>query len=899
MKWKKGICLLAAMLVSVSNISYAEDIENSTETYEDGTTGIGMDEGQNSEQDASQNLEQNAGQDPSQSTEQSAAQNTGQSTEQNAGQSLEQDIPQSMEQDEREYVVWGQGKGITPETLDSRDDQFAPVFSDLVIVKVETSLKNKIETYWKKNTEEINFGQLISQGQIQNTKVAFYEYENAMIFTSDYGTYSIRLPMLNTFISSGGVESLGVPLGEQIIKNGHAYQKFEKGTASCRIEKCADTLVVRRRNVYYFKNTLGNGEADKVVAYGKAGDEVLVGDWDGDGLDTLCVRRGNTYYFKNSISSGEADSVIQYGKAGDEVLVGDWDGDGLDTLCVRRGNTYYFKNSISSGEADSVIQYGRAGDKVLIGDWNGDELDTLCVRRGKEYHFKNSISSGAADSIIIYGKAGDEVLVGDWDGDGMDTLCVRRQNAYYIKNSIQSGPADLTVLYGKANDVTYTGAWASQSKIEKNNAENLSFNNSQGFNYSRLTQAFAGNSVNSTAFRKSAVTTHVDAGGNQIQYCAYYDSDGTIVLARRTNAGEWSYQWTDFKGDIADAHNVVSLAVDGAGYLHMAWSRHAGALMYAKSESPGTMTMIPGQMIGTLENNVTYPEFYVQPSGDMFFLYRNGSSGNGNIVLNRYSVSSGSWQRVQDNLISGEGRISPYWQACVDSMGKLHISWVWRETADASTNYNLSYAVSSDASGSTFVNSSGEVQTLPITEDRAKPIYHIPKGSALINQTAMTADGEDKPYIISYWRVNGVVQYNVIRFTGEQWIIYNTDIRNSNFDLSGAGTRQLPCARPQILVNGVGEDVDIYVLFRDDERGGKASIAKLSLQGMEIITEKMIDITGSSLEEWEPNYDIALWNQSKKINIFMQKEYFTADGKESKNQTEYIYVTDVTSFLNE
>ena len=63
MKWKKGICLLAVTLLGVSNISYAEDVENSTETYEDGTTGIGMDEGQNSEQDASQNLEQNAGRD--------------------------------------------------------------------------------------------------------------------------------------------------------------------------------------------------------------------------------------------------------------------------------------------------------------------------------------------------------------------------------------------------------------------------------------------------------------------------------------------------------------------------------------------------------------------------------------------------------------------------------------------------------------------------------------------------------------------------------------------------------------------------------------------------------------------------------------------------------------------
>ncbi|MCD8365699.1 MAG: InlB B-repeat-containing protein, partial [Clostridiales bacterium] len=50
--------------------------------------------------------------------------------------------------------------------------------------------------------------------------------------------------------------------------------------------------------------------------------------------DTLVVRRGNTYYFSYSLKSGSADKVISYGKSTDEVLVGDWDGDGKDTLAV-------------------------------------------------------------------------------------------------------------------------------------------------------------------------------------------------------------------------------------------------------------------------------------------------------------------------------------------------------------------------------------------------------------------------------------------------------------------------------------------------------------------------------------------------------------------------------------
>ena len=221
----------------------------------------------------------------------------------------------------------------------------------------------------------------------------------------------------------------------------------------------ADTLAVRRGNRYYFKYSLSGGDADRVIAYGKPGDQVLVGDWDGDGVDTLAVRRGNTYYIKNSLSGGTADTVIAYGKAGDQVLVGDWNGDGKDTLAVRRGNAYHIKNSLSGGQADTVVAYGTASDQVLVGDWNGDGTDTLAVRRGKTYYFKDSISGGDADKVVVYGNAYDKVLVGDWDGDGADTLAVRRGKTYYFKNSLSGGTADKVIAYGGPYDQVFSGSW--------------------------------------------------------------------------------------------------------------------------------------------------------------------------------------------------------------------------------------------------------------------------------------------------------------------------------------------------------------------------------------------------------------------------------------------------------
>jgi hypothetical protein len=178
-------------------------------------------------------------------------------------------------------------------------------------------------------------------------------------------------------------------------------------------------------NGFYLTNGW-NGTADAVFSFGRASDQVLVGDWDGDGVDSPAVRRGNVYFLSNSFAGGAADVELTFGRASDEVLVGDWDADGVDSLAVRRGNSYFLSNTLAGGAADVELAYGRAADRVLVGDWDGDGTDTLGVRRGNAYFLANSFAGGPADVELTYGRSGDAVLVGDWDGDGTDTLGVRR-----------------------------------------------------------------------------------------------------------------------------------------------------------------------------------------------------------------------------------------------------------------------------------------------------------------------------------------------------------------------------------------------------------------------------------------------------------------------------------------
>ena len=205
---------------------------------------------------------------------------------------------------------------------------------------------------------------------------------------------------------------------------------------------------------FFLTNTLSTQGTQ--MTYGKEGDKVYVGDWNGDGIDTLAVRRGNQFHISNSLNGGAADLVIGYGTAHDEVLVGDWDGDGIDTLAVRRGNVYLIRNSLTSGPAEHEVAYGRANDQVVVGDWDGDGIDTLGVRRGDQFLLKNTIAGGDADETIVFGAPGAAPISGDWDGAGRDSVGTRTGNVAALRH------LDGTVTevsYGRASDALFTGDW--------------------------------------------------------------------------------------------------------------------------------------------------------------------------------------------------------------------------------------------------------------------------------------------------------------------------------------------------------------------------------------------------------------------------------------------------------
>ena len=392
----------------------------------------------------------------------------------------------------------------------------------------------------------------------------------------------------------------------------------------------------------------------------------------------------------------------------------------------------------------------------------------------------------------------------------------------------------------------------------------------------KVADAWARNSVNAVIFRKNSLVTYRDT-----QYISFYDDDRYVVIGKRSiYSDQWELKKTQYQGNASDAHNTICMMVDGAGYLHLAWDHHNNALRYCKSLAPGSLNLSEKvSMTGQNEQRVTYPEFYRLGNGNLLFFFRNGESGQGNLVINHYDIQTQKWAQLHSNLIDGEGERSAYWQAYADSKGTIHVSWVWRETGDVATNHDLCYARSKDG-GKTWEKSNGEKYNLPITAASAEYACRIPQCSELINQTSMSADENGVPFIATYWGENNsaIPQYHLVYQSEKGWQVKELKFRTTAFSLSGMGTKRIPISRPQVLVKGSGNKTSVLLLFRDEERESKASV--VTINNIKSSRWGVADLTNYPLGSWEPSFDTELWKNKNILHLFLQKvEQIDGEGK--------------------
>lgn len=242
-------------------------------------------------------------------------------------------------------------------------------------------------------------------------------------------------------------------------------------------------------------------------------------------------------------------------------------------------------------------------------------------------------------------------------------------------------------------------------------------------------------------------------------FIGYYDAERRLTVASRAaGTKEWTRVqlegiWNPGKKRMSnvvgwDSHNSIVMTVDGDGYLHLSANMHVDPLVYYRTRRPLDITSFEGldRMTGEREMHCTYPHFFENQAGELFFVYRDGSSGDAADLYNRYDRATRTWRRhLPTPLHDGEGTRSAYaLKPRLGPDGRFHVLWMWRDTPEAATNQQLSYARSRDLLH--WEDSQGRPIELPITYGKGEIIDDLKPGEGLVNTTyALGFDQAQRP----------------------------------------------------------------------------------------------------------------------------------------------------------
>ncbi|WP_455816858.1 BNR repeat-containing protein [Pseudomonas cerasi] len=285
-------------------------------------------------------------------------------------------------------------------------------------------------------------------------------------------------------------------------------------------------------------------------------------------------------------------------------------------------------------------------------------------------------------------------------------------------------------------------------------------------------------------------------------YLAYYNAEHCLTVASRAPhephwqishpKGEWLPDAQRFMHQTDyDSHNYLTLAMDQQGYLHLSGNMHKDRLVYFRSAAPGDIHQLVQQsMTGQREESATYPLFFTDARGELLFRYRDGESGNGDDIYNRWNSSTHCWQRLLEQpLLSGNGLRNAYARLPVAGPdGHWHMIWMWRETPHCETNHSLSYARSPDLINWTRHN--GQPLTQPITLESGDLIDGAAPGEGLINMSQNLGFDSKGNVVVTYHRYDaaGNSQAWIARPDGEHWQIRPLSQWHFRWDFKGMGS---------------------------------------------------------------------------------------------------------------
>lgn len=344
---------------------------------------------------------------------------------------------------------------------------------------------------------------------------------------------------------------------------------------------------------------------------------------------------------------------------------------------------------------------------------------------------------------------------------------------------------------------------------------------------------WAQNTINTVIFRHHGLITR-----DGIQISSWYNENGQIKVCKRNLKNNTISIVKPFpeEGNVNrfDAHNSISIGIDPLNYIHICYDSHSSVLNYRRSTQPLDISewtdYLP--MTGINEKQVTYPTFFNLNSnnGELFFLYRNGSSGLGDAILNKYDETEEKWVQICPDLLNGSKQSiwtsNAYWNNPITEKG-LTLTYVWRlksgGPSELVNNTNICFAHSKD--GIEWYTHKGKELMIPITQANSDVICGIPVGENLINQTSSAVDSKGNIHVAYYSNdENGIPQYKHLFYNGRTWENHIVSQRTKKFDLSGGGALQIPMSRPEIVID---KSDNVYLIYRCAETDNRMIAQKI------------------------------------------------------------------------
>lgn len=377
-----------------------------------------------------------------------------------------------------------------------------------------------------------------------------------------------------------------------------------------------------------------------------------------------------------------------------------------------------------------------------------------------------------------------------------------------------SGALGASTLFGVGAAKTSTGEGGSTR------SRSTTRSNAGAFSRYELAENGLGNAQTDTPPFTPRLTTH-----DSRQYYAYWTHAGELVAAARDLPdGEWEQNNLGIEIDARNGHWTPGVGVGPEGHVFVNYNTRNSEIRWRRSTNPGDVSSFGPERVGMTglnESSVTYLEFTRLLDGTLLAGFRNGASGAGDWILNRWNPDEGAWEPLQHPLVEGQWEGNEYnsymWNLVQSEDGVLHYFFCWRETGDVQTNGDLSYARSTDG-GETWERSDGTAYNLPITYGSAETVDPIPENSNLINQGWASYDPRNGAPHVAYYRDDeddNTQIFHAFLDDGE-WVTESATDRTTNINLGGGGVVASPIGRMGIVVD---DDGGVHILTRDFENG--------------------------------------------------------------------------------